>query len=135
MHREVISLDIDDELILTPNNGAYERPEIRHGLPLNYVSEKIGSAVESAYRSYHWLKDRKGNESPDDLEHQQAIASIWDTFRCATTAFLALHNMLGLIQDPDKFNSLLKLSPKRFGAWLAMVRREGSISGYTITGS
>lgn len=27
------------------------------------------------------------------------------------------------------------LSPKRFGAWISMVRREGSRGGYIITGS
>ncbi len=123
-------MDLPDDLILTPNNGAYEHPEIRHGLPLDYVSEKLASALEDIHRAYQHLK---AGSPPKGQDEDQALKSTWAAFRYSTTAFLALHNMLGLIDDQSKFDALLKLSPKKFSSWLTMVRREGSISGYTIS--
>ncbi len=128
-------MDLPDGQFLEPNNGAYEQPEIRHGLPLHYVSEKLASALESTHKAYQALKKRQAGDPSIGQEREQARRSTWAAFRYSTTAFLALHNMLGLIDDQGKFDALLKLSSKRFSAWLATVRREGSIGGYAISDS
>jgi hypothetical protein len=129
--------DIDD-LFTPPNAGAYERREIRDGTPLDYVGEKLGTAVKFAYRTYAHIE----KYVPDDLAIPQRaegtgfsvkvdglLSPAFTTFRAATTAFLALHNMLGLIQEQAKFDALLQLDSGEFDAWVERIEREGSVTG------
>ncbi len=129
--------DIDD-LFTPPNAGAYEKREIRTGPPLDYIGEKLGMAVELAHRTYRRIKEYvpENFELPQNVhgtdlsvKRDALLSSAFGTFRAATTAFLALHNMLGMIQDQDKFEALLDLEPEEFEAWIERVEREGSVTG------
>ena len=115
-----------DDSITPPNGEAYEKVELRDGSPLSYVAEKLGRAVEFSHAVYQKLEFKGADNVPNEYEPRESAGA---AFRYATTAYLALYNMLGLIDDQNKFKTLEKLSPDQFRAWIAMVQREGSIHG------
>jgi hypothetical protein len=127
-----------DDLYRDPNAGAYEKEEVRVGPPLDYVGAKLGMAVRYAHRTYREIAATVPDDLPAPSWVEGSAFSIKDdgllspafaAFRSATTAFLALHNMLGLIQDQDKFEALLALKSSEFDAWVERIEREGSVTG------
>lgn len=119
-------MDSIDDSISPPNGEAYEKVELRDGSPLSYVGEKLGMAVEFSHAVYQKLEIKGADNMLNEYGPRESAGA---AFRYATTAFLALYNMLGLIDDQNKFKTLEKLSPDKFRTWIAMVQREGSIHG------
>lgn len=104
-----------DELPLNANGPAFTRREGRHGVPLDYVAEKLGHAIEDVYRAAKRLPS-------DDIDAQSAMYHL-------LVAFLALHNMLGKANDRSLVLRLLGGSREQLDAWLALVQREGDVQG------
>ncbi len=125
-------MEIDDN-ILQPNNGAYEKGEMRVGLPLSYIAEKLRGALASAHQVYRIINHSAQIARPDltnsQLACQEPVASACVSFKYSLTAFLAMYNMLGMIADPNKVDSLLNCDQDEFAVWLNTVEREGSILG------
>ena len=128
-----------DRFLQDPNGPAYRKDEVRHGLPLDYVGEKLRYALDAQQRLLRELDVRAANEPatgrtlageaaaepPLDLATQSAIAA----FHYLVTAYLALHNMLGSHTGHDYLQRLRSMSGEDFERWLAFVEREGSVSG------
>ena len=104
-----------DELPLNANGAAYTWREGRHGVPLDYVSERLGHAIEDLYRAAKRLPG-------DDIDAQSAMYHL-------LVAFLALHNMLGKANDKSLVPRLLGGSREQLDAWLSLVQREGDVQG------
>lgn len=127
-----------DDLYSDPNAGAYEKREVRTGPPLDYVGEKLGIAVKFSHRTYRRMRESVSDDLPvleaalgtgGSVKGDALLSPAFITFRGATTAFLALYNMLGLIHDQDKFEALLELSSSEFDDWVDRIEREGSVTG------
>ena len=114
-------MEIDDENILQPNAGAYEKDEVRNGPPLSYIAEKLRCALESAHEVVQAIKR---------AAHQEMLLSpAFSSFRYSLISYLALHNMLGMINEPNKVDAILNYKHDDFVAWLDRIEREGSILG------
>ncbi len=116
-----------------PNGPAYRKEEIRNGPPLEYVSEKIRNALDEQHKL---LKDIECNpQFWPDLERRQleteclVYRSAISSFNYQITAFLALHNMLGVNSGYDYTQRLCSMSRDEFEQWLEFIEREGSVSG------
>src|SRR5213082_1516827 len=90
-------------------------PEERHGVPLDYVGEKLGSAIEELHRFAR--------------RHPQQRPELLAPMYYAVVAYLGLHNMLATANDRTLAPRLLEASAEEFDAWLALVRREGDVAG------
>ena len=121
-----MTMDPDDDAIIPPNGGAYEKRETRNGPPLGYVGEKLGMAVIAAHSVLRLIES---DEATAQLRAYEPGSSAFQSFHSATTAFLALYNMLGLIDDQHKFDLLQKLGPDEFREWVERVQRVGSVRG------
>ena len=126
-------MEIDDN-ILQPNAGAFEKDEVRSGPPLSYIAEKLRGALESAHEVWRAI-NRSGpinlsqSANAPVAAQELGLSSAFSSFRYSMTAFLALHNMLGMIADQKKIDALLDYNHDEFAAWLDRVEREGSILG------
>ena len=105
----------DSGLPLNANGPAYTSREDRHGVPLDYVAEKLGSAIEELHRfGQHHAGDRAG---------------LLSAMHYALVAHLGLHNMLGKAGDRTLASRLLNGTSKELHAWLHVVAREGDVRG------
>jgi hypothetical protein len=111
--------DIDD-IYVPPNADGYERREVRDGMPLEYVGEKLGLAVRAVHKQSR--QSRQGEASSID-------AASYGAFHYTVTAFVALYNMLGLVAEPDRIAQLLELDEDDFDAWVGNVEQQGSVTG------
>lgn len=97
------------------NGPAYTSRQDRHGVPLSYVGEKLGCAIEDLHR------------------HAQRCQGERDNLRGAMyhllIAYLALYNMLGKANDHTLTDRLLDGSSQNLGTWLRLVEREGDVQG------
>jgi hypothetical protein len=107
------------------NAGAYRKHESRTGPPLGYVSEKMESALGDLHNAIRWL-ERPGSEQD---AREAAVMSAKAAFRHVLVAFCALHNVLGVANDPHLMDRLLGLSADDFQDWLGAMRSEGSVTG------
>lgn len=117
-------LDLDDALG-DSNAGAYRKRETREGPPLEYVSEKMGRALEDIRQALNLI-------SPSALDpslRKRTLVSAKSAFQNGLVAFLALQNMLRSANDPTLMERLLKFSDEDFEEWLETVRSEGSVTG------
>jgi len=113
------------DIVGDSNAGAYQKTESRTGPPLDYVSEKMGRALDQLHYVVGAL--RKGLPDPETSE--RLALSVQGAFRLELVAFLALHNLLGLANKAELFEELLGLSQENFEEWLAQMRGEGSVTG------
>lgn len=111
--------DIDD-LYVPPNADGYERREVRDGMPLEYVGEKLGRAVRAVHQ-----QSRRARHGVEPVQADSSDAAFYYT----VTAFVALYNMLGLVADPDRIAQLLDLDEHEFDAWAENVEQQGSVTG------
>jgi len=111
---------MDDILDLSSNGPAYEKEQVRLGPPLEYVAEKLQTALLLLHG--HCEAERK-REQPPASSTPEAI------FRYQMTAFLALKNMLHLAGDPDFASRLLEMPGEDFETWVENVSTEGSVTG------
>ena len=86
------------------NGAAWEQDSLRTGIPLSYVSEKLGLCLL-------WIRAQPGNKAG---------------FGDGIKAYLGLHNMLAL-HDQSLVETLWKMSSKQFDSWLEHIADEGSL--------
>jgi hypothetical protein len=116
-----MSRDADDDgFDLSANGPAYTTGERRHGVPLTYVGEKLGSAIEELHRFA-----RRHPQELDDLQAPMYYLLV---------AHLGLHNMLGKANDRTLTMRLLRGSTKDLQTWLRLVEREGDVEGLASLG-
>ena len=84
-------------------------------MPLSYVGEKLGYAIEELHRH--------GCRHP--AQRQDLFASM----HYLLVAYLGLHNMLAKANDRSLVGRLLEGSDAELKAWLALVDREGDVAG------
>lgn len=100
---------------LNANGPAYTTQQERHGVPLSYVGEKLGTAIEELHR---YAQSR-----PGEREGLQA------PMYYLLVAHLGLHNMLGKANDHSLAARLLNSSIAGLQAWLRLIEREGDVKG------
>jgi hypothetical protein len=105
----------DPDLPLNANGPAYTLRQDRHGVPLSYVSEKLGRAIEELHR---YAQHHQG-------ERDEIRAAMYYLL----VAHLGLHNMLGAANDHTLADRLLNSSSRDLQAWLRLVDRDGDVRG------
>lgn len=130
-----------DRFLQDPNGPAYQVDQVRHGPPLEYIGEKLRSALDAQHRLLRALDTSaagapgsprpaimaKEDAAPVDVE--AALHSAIAAFHYLITAYLALHNMLGSHTGPDYLQRLRSMSDEDFDRWLAFIESEGSVNG------
>jgi hypothetical protein len=107
---------MDDEFPLDANGPAYTSRQEREGVPLAYVAEKLGRAIEELHRYARSHSDRHG----DLLASMTCWWRIWACTTCwprPTTGRWAAR--------------LLNTSEDELRTWLALIEREGDFAGLT----
>ncbi len=105
----------EDDFPLAANGPAYTARQKRDGVPLRYVGEKLGHAIEELHRH--------GCRHPD--QRQDLFASM----HYLLVAYLGLHNLLAKANDRSLVGRLLEAADAELKAWLALVEREGDVTG------
>jgi hypothetical protein len=103
------------DIPLDANGSAYTKPEIRTGVPLDYVSMKLTSAIESVH-SFFKLNPQMGHQLQATMHYQ-------------LVAFLALHNMLAAANDPELARRLLSGTSEDLDRWIKLVVSQGDVLG------
>ena len=104
-----------DSISLSANGPAYEKDEERHGVPLDYVADKLGNAI---------LELHSFARSNPDLADELHGAMYYQL-----VAFLALNNMLGAANDRALTGRLLGSTRFEVERWVNLVHRQGGVSG------
>jgi len=108
--------DPDDlGLPLNANGPAYTSRQARHGVPLDYVAEKLGTAIEDLHRY--------------GRHHPTAREELMPAMYHLLVAYLGLHNMLGAANDHQLAPRLFGSSAAELDAWLRLVSRQGDVLG------
>jgi len=110
----------DDDMFRGPNDGAYEKGELRMGPPLDYVAEKFRHALEATHQLIADLRQAKDSDSL--LFHARYA------FVSQLTGYLALKNMLALANEHGLAQRLEGYSPEEFKEWLARIDQQGSVT-------
>lgn len=97
------------------NGPACTRREIREGVPLSYVSEKLRHSIEDVHFIAQAAPEIRGR--------------LTQVMYSQLKAFLALHNMLGAANDMTLPERLLSSSSKDLRKWVDAVVRHGSLLG------
>ena len=127
-----------DDFFRPPNDNAFEKKEVRTGPPLSYVAEKSRHNLEALHSMIREIQRRVPAELSAEVDSQGKPVSIRDqylmptahyAFRCGLTSYLALNNMLALVNDGEVVERLLSYSADDFKDWLDRVDREGSVLG------
>ena len=105
----------DDDIPLDANGPAYTSRQERHGVPLTYVGEKLGSAIEELHRH--------ARNHPE--QQRELVAPMYYLL----VAHLGLHNMLAKANNRSLPARLLDASADDLRAWLALIGREGDVAG------
>ena len=110
----------------SPNDGAYEKEELRTGPPLSYVAEKLRRSLELTHDHIHSLNNLDGlsQNMLDPLLNQTSGA-----FRYQLTSYLALQNMLALGNERGFFERMELRSNEEFRDWLDRIDQQGSVTG------
>jgi hypothetical protein len=133
--------DIDD-LFTPPNAAAYEKQELRKGVPLSYVGEKLRSSLYYLHGLRTTIREVVPDDStvpsPVETEHrstkeERLVGPADMAFYYALVSFLALYNSLGRLgewgKEEEKIRALKWLHRTEFEAWLDSVASEGSVTG------
>lgn len=108
--------DPDDlGLPLNANGPAYTSRQARQGVPLDYVAEKLGTAIEDLHRY--------------GRHHPTAREALMPAMYHLLVSYLALHNMLGAAKDHQLASRLFASSTAELDAWLRLVSRQGDVLG------
>ena len=114
-----------EELFRGPNDNAYEKEEIRTGPPLDYVAEKFRRSMEMTHYLINTLITSQMDTDQKDIMFSQARGA----FRYQLTGYLALNNMLALVNEQGFFNRMENFSTDDFSDWLDRIDQRGSITG------
>lgn len=125
----------------SPNGSAYETAEVRIGPPLDYIAEKLRTAIVSAYNAVRSSLNTSGLEEVNPEVFRAVMRGEEgkgknETCRCAVISFrfslhayLALQNMLAPMNQHDIIERLLSMTWDDLQAWLDRVTQEGSVTG------
>lgn len=115
-----------DDMFRGPNDGAYEKEELRTGPPLDYVAEKFRRSMELTHFLIHTIRRTESVQAEDkDTMLSQARGS----FRYQLTGYLALKNMLALTSDQSLFGRIEHFSTSDFSDWLDRIDQQGTTTG------
>lgn len=104
-----------DSITLSANGPAYEKGEERHGVPLDYVADKLGNAIIELH-SFARINPALADDLHGAMYYQ-------------VVAFLALNNMLGAAHDRALTGRLLGSTRVEVERWINLVHRQGDVSG------
>jgi len=93
----------------TTNGSAYVSTEVRHGVSLSYVSEKLRNAIVETNALARGCPQRQRELN-------------W-LMRFEVSAYLALHNSLQAANDPRLVDRLLQLARADLDKWLERIAR------------
>src|SRR5580704_904834 len=102
-------------LNLSSRGPAYTAREIRQGVPLSYVSEKLSHAIEDTHAA--------------GRAHPEARKRLAHVMYSQTKAFLALHNLLGVADAAGLPEQLLEMDRRELDRWIAAVVTHGDLFG------
>lgn len=105
----------DDELPLDANGPAYTASQQRHGVPLDYVGEKLSSAIYELHKFA--------------VSHPHQRPELTGPMYYLLVAHLALHNMRAKANDRTLAARLLAGTYEDLRSWLGVVEREGDVAG------
>lgn len=105
----------EPDLPLNANGPAYTLRQDRDGVPLSYVGEKLGRAIEELHRDAQRCRGER-----EELRSAMYYLLV---------AHLGLHNMLGKANDHTLADRLLNGSSQNLQTWLHLVEREGDVRG------
>jgi hypothetical protein len=109
-----------------PNDGAYEKAELRTGPPLDYVAEKFRRSMELTHSLVDMLRTaQQMDPEPGSTMLFQAIGAL----KYQLTGYLALKNMLALVNDQGFFERIEKYSRNDFTDWLDRIDQQGTTTG------
>ncbi len=117
--------DESEELFRGPNDGAYEKQELRTGPPLDYVAEKIRRSLEVTHRILNELNGIDVSKEQKDSLFSHAQGA----FRYQLTGYLALKNMLAVVNNDGLFQRTEHFSYNDFLDWLDGIDQQGSVEG------
>ena len=118
--------DLDsDEMFRDPNNCAYEKEEVRTGPPLSYVAEKFRKAMELTHFQINSLTS---GEELGSEHKSQILSHAQGALRYQLTGYLALCNMLALVNDEGFFDRIEDYSYDEFSDWLDRIDQQGTIT-------
>jgi hypothetical protein len=104
-----------NQLPMSANGPAYETVENRHGVPLDYVAEKLGCAI---------LELHSVGFSNPDMKVELHGAMYYQL-----VAFLALNNMLAAANDQTLTDRIFNFNRTEAERWINLVHRQGDVSG------
>ena len=105
----------DSGFSLNANGPAYTSLQGRHGVPLDYVAEKLSSAIEALHGF--------------GQQHAGEREALLPAMHYLLVAHLGLNNMLAKANDHNLAPRLLNGSSKKLRTWLDLVGREGGVRG------
>jgi hypothetical protein len=115
-----------EDLFRGPNDGAYEKEEQRTGPPLDYVAEKFRRSIELTHYLLNLIptSNALGADAKDLL-----LAQAEGALRYQLTGYLALKNLLALVNEPGFFERVRAYSRDDFRDWLDRIDQQGSVHG------
>ena len=117
--------DESEELFRGPNDGAYEKQELRTGPPLDYVAEKIRRSLEMT----HYILGTLNNIDVSEEQKDNLFSQARGAFRYQLTGYLALKNMLAVVNNKGLFQRTEQYSHNDFSDWLDGIDQQGSVKG------
>ena len=102
-------------LNLSSRGPACTAREIRQGVPLSYVSEKLSHAIIDTHAA--------------GVAHPEARKRLAHVMYSQTKAFLALHNALDAADAPGLPELLLEMDGHELHSWIATVVTHGDLLG------
>ena len=108
------------------NNGSvYQKSESRYGAPLDYVGEKLHSAVIHAAVHCRDLQE----SIPQDWNNENLERYSSATLGYALQAFVLLYNQGALYRGEETVKMALAMRHSELDSWLGDVARRGSVLG------
>ena len=115
-----------DDMFRGPNDGAYEKAELRTGPPLDYVAEKFRSAMEL---THFLITTLSRTDLADANDRDTMLSQARGSLRYQLTGYLALKNMLALANDQGLFARLERFCYNDFHDWLDRIDQKGTTTG------
>jgi hypothetical protein len=100
---------------MSSTDRAYTTLEVRRGVPLSYISEKLSHAIKDTHEA--------------GQIHPEACKRLAHVMYSQTKAFLALHNLLAAAYSPGLPEHLLEVTRHELDRWLAAVVTHGDLWG------
>lgn len=104
-----------ESIPLSANGPAYEKVEDRHGVPLDYVADKLGNAILELH-SFAQDNPEMANDLHGSMYYQ-------------LVAFLALNNMLGAANDRALTGRIFGNTRVEVERWINLIHQQGDVSG------